>query len=487
MHRTRVPRRLPSALRRHLSLGVLSLLCGVPPLAPEAAAGTAAEPPRGEVVRSVACAGIPDQSYALYLPSTYASDRRWPVVYVLEPAARGWLPVETMKHAAERHGLIVVASNNSRNGPMRPSLEALAAMWEDTHARFSLDDRRVYFGGFSGGARMASQFAQACKCAQGVFLNGAGLAGGSSPPKEPGHPVFATVGTTDFNYGELATLDLRLDALGVPHVLRRFEGPHQWAPPEVWDEAFGWMSLLEMKDGRRARDLSVVRVALDSGLARARGFEEGGEPYLALREYKGIVATFQGLADVAVATARAAALEKSPEARKGADREKADIESEESISVAPRRALSALSDRNADPLPAWRDARFEVERLRDGAAGEKDPRRRRVLQRARAGVGAQIVETGLALLAEEDYGTARRYFELGTLLAPEAPGMRISLARSLAALGDRKGALRELAIAKEHGANVAELPERFSEIAPLASDPRFGELARKTTDEVAPP
>lgn len=451
-----------------------------------APAADAADLPRGEVVAAVPCAVKPEQSYALYLPSGYVTDRSWPIVYVLEPAARGPLPVEAMKHAAERFGVILAASNNSRNGPLGPTVDALAAMWADTHARFLLDDRRIYFAGFSGGARMASHIARACKCAHGVFLNGAGLVGGDPPARDFAIPVFATVGESDFNYSEMVRLDAQLAALGVPHVLRRFDGPHQWAPPEVWDEAFAWAALLEMKDGRRTRDEAVIREALAADLVRARAREEAGELYSALGDYKTIVATFQGLADTAGAAGRVASLDRSPGAREGAKREKTDMAKEESACAASRRALAALKVPGARSGSAWRDARDEVERLRNRFVGERRPEEKRVLARAHAAITAQLVETGIGLLADKDYETASRYLELGRVSEPAASWARISLARCLMALGDRRGAIRELAGAKEGGASLADLPKRLPELEPLASDPAFLELVRPGSPAASP-
>ena len=70
----------------------------------------------GTVLPKVVTRANPDQSYALYLPSYYVPSKKFPIVYAFDPGARGNIPVELMKDAAERYGYIVVASNNSRNG-----------------------------------------------------------------------------------------------------------------------------------------------------------------------------------------------------------------------------------------------------------------------------------------------------------------------------------------------------------------------------------
>src|SRR5580693_6811762 len=64
----------------------------------------------GVVVPEVSCATQPEQSYALYLPSHYTREKRWPIVYAFDPAARGNIPVELIKDAAERYGDVSAGS-----------------------------------------------------------------------------------------------------------------------------------------------------------------------------------------------------------------------------------------------------------------------------------------------------------------------------------------------------------------------------------------
>jgi poly(3-hydroxybutyrate) depolymerase len=110
---------------------------------------------RGKVIPEVTCLKAPGQTYALYLPPAYAPERKWPIVFGFAPDANGRRPVTLLKDAAEKYGYILAGSNRARNGPSPPIREATEAMWEDANARFSLDPRRGYATGFSGGARMA--------------------------------------------------------------------------------------------------------------------------------------------------------------------------------------------------------------------------------------------------------------------------------------------------------------------------------------------
>ena len=80
--------------------------------------------PQGQIIEKVVCANNAAQSYALYLPSSYSPTGKWPILYAFDPGARGKIPLERFKEAAEKYGWIVVGSNNSRNGPPQPSADA---------------------------------------------------------------------------------------------------------------------------------------------------------------------------------------------------------------------------------------------------------------------------------------------------------------------------------------------------------------------------
>src|SRR5258708_38317995 len=113
--------------------------------------------PPGDLIPRVVALQNPQQSYALYVPTKYSRQRRWPIVYVFDPLARGPLALAQFQHAAELRGYIIAVSNNSRNGPWQSEFEAADAMVRDSQQRFTVNLQRIYFAGFSGGARAASQ------------------------------------------------------------------------------------------------------------------------------------------------------------------------------------------------------------------------------------------------------------------------------------------------------------------------------------------
>ncbi len=197
------------------------------------------EIPKGRVVERVVCTGDKSQSYALYLPAAYSREHAWPILYCLDPAARGRVPVERFQKAAEHAGFIVAGSNNSRNGSLDVAREAIRWLLTDTHERFAIDDSRTYAAGFSGGARLALAWAGNGRIA-GVVACGAGF--GSSIPKEVPFRIYATAGVDDFNYDEVYAMSRELSRQGVSQRFAQFTGGHDWLPETLTGEAFDFLS-----------------------------------------------------------------------------------------------------------------------------------------------------------------------------------------------------------------------------------------------------
>ena len=215
--------------------------------------------PRGQLIEKVACRSDAAQTYALYLPSDYAPDKKWPILYALDAGARGSLPVQRFQDAAEKYGYILAGSNNSRNGPIKVVEDAVNALVDDTGSRFSLDPQRIYLAGFSGGARAAILVGLALKGkVAGIIACGAGFPPALQPTASIPFALFVTVGSEDFYFPELRELDRTLDGFRVPHELETFAGGHEWPPEAVCAHAIEWLELQAMKSGIRGKDVSLV-------------------------------------------------------------------------------------------------------------------------------------------------------------------------------------------------------------------------------------
>jgi len=263
-----------------------------------AGAALAQEFRKGVIVEKVVCRADPSQSYALYLPSAYEPSRKWPILVLFDPGARGTLAVGAFREAAETYGWVLAASNNSRNGPMRDSGLAARAIWVDVLGRFPVDERRVYAAGFSGGARVASIFPLVIEREiAGVIGCGAGLATGTKPGELKAVAYFGLAGLADFNYSEMKGLDLLFDPSGIPHRFFFFEGRHDWPEPSACARAVGWLEVMAMKGGLRPADKDAASAVVGREIEEAGRLEAEGRIFRAVDRLETAASLADGLVD----------------------------------------------------------------------------------------------------------------------------------------------------------------------------------------------
>lgn len=246
-------------------------------------------------------AGHPGQSYMVYLPRDYSAQRSWPILYVLDPRARGRLGAEIFQGAAEEYGYIIASSNNSHSDvPKDPNIPSVNAMWADTHARFKIDPRRTYIAGFSGTFRAAVYLARHVPAGSfaGIIGAGAGYPPDMTPNRNDRFALYLTVGKRDFNFLEVMELEPKLRRAGIAHHVEIFEGVHQWPPAELRLEAIEWMELQAMKSGARRRDEAWLESLWQKRMERARAAEASGEKRQANRILKAAREDFAGLVNL---------------------------------------------------------------------------------------------------------------------------------------------------------------------------------------------
>jgi hypothetical protein len=282
--------------------------------------------------------------------------------------------------------------------------------------------------------------------------------------------VFATVGTFDFNYGEVVDLDATLGTLHYAHALRRFEGPHQWAPESVMEEALAWFRLMAMKDGREERDMPFINSQADEAEKRAKSLEVAADPYGAWKEYRQAAETFDGLGEAPAFRERAVAMEKEKAIRDGAKHEQQDFAEQARLTADISAGLAALSQDGPNRADTRSDIELKISALRSQAEHEKNPQKLRVAKRGLAGIFVEAMETGQERLDAKDIPHARAYFELAADADPDSVWALGQVACARALDGDRKAALDALRHAKEKTKD----PAAFS--AWIKEEPAFAKL-----------
>jgi dienelactone hydrolase len=222
------------------------------PAAEQVIADFPAEP--GKISAAIPCKLSPDWSYFVYLPKTFRKSRQYPVSYLMDPGGGKVSTVQRYVAAAERLGVILIASREAKNG-FGPSDEAVQAMVADVKSRLPVLAELSFASGFSGGSRMAYLLAETDPSIAGILACGSGM--GVYPDEEnnkvcrlaklrSGLPVCSLMGTNCFNRDEAVSSQVNLDA--ARGKLTFFSGKHAWASPALIADGFSFVLGVTLKD-----------------------------------------------------------------------------------------------------------------------------------------------------------------------------------------------------------------------------------------------
>lgn len=446
---------------------------------------------KGMVIDQVICRNQPSQSYALYLPSKYSRQKRWPILYVSDPAARGSLGVRQFNAAAENYGYIVVCSNNSRNGPRVPIMTAITAVWYDTHRRLSIDDRRIYTAGFSGGARVSSIFFNVVRHpVTGIIACGAGLSLVLKAEQVKPSLYYGIVGTGDFNYREMMLLDRTLDSLATTHQIVVYEGPHSWPPEPLCYRALEWLELQAIKQKLRPPDDRMIAGLYEKELERARNLEEAGKRALAVRAYRYVVSLFRDWSDMKEIERKLSLLAESSPYKKFLREEKKREELETRLLQKFSQVYGYLE--STEPVPRNLDKTYnalEIEVL-ERLAREKNVFDSGLGSRQLYNLAVQARKKGLEYLQKNDLPRAIVFHEIAVRTNRVdfyKPYDHYNLACAYSRNREKKKALRSLAAAVEMGFDRLSSLETDTDLANIRGEKEFQRLIEGLKKKPLPP
>lgn len=428
------------------------------------------------------------QNYALYLPKNYTPAKQWAILYCFDPMGRGRTPVGIFQAAAEKHGMIVVGSNDSRNGLDGNSLAKIFQnLWADTHDRFSIDDRRIYAAGFSGGARVATLLAVSCRgCLSGVIGAGAGL----TSQIKPGTPLpflyFGAAGADDFNYAEIYDLDKTLTEAKHPHRIEIFEGGHEWFSGATAERALAWLRLHEMKSGKIERNDEFISELFSFRADEARSLlaTSGKQLFQAYRHYLNLIEDFKGLRDVTEFVRAVENLKSSKEFKKALRDEEDQIQQQRENEKKFYGIAAKLS--NLEELASSRQELNDfVVSLKKKSQQPADDSERRIARRTLGGLFIGSIEAALQnYKPKKQYRMAILSLETALLINEKAPGAWFELARIYSLDNRRKKALEALTKAIENGLSDAALLERTTDFDTIRHDEDFVRISARLKSAV---
>ncbi len=188
-------------------------------------------------IYAASCDDAQSNSYSVYLPSGYDTAKTFPVIYFFDPHGKGNLPVEKYKSLADEFGIILIGSNDTKNGiAWKNASEAAKQLFADTKQKFKINETKKFTCGFSGGARIAFNLALINKSVSGVISCSAGFPARAAQIRKDFIYV-GIAGKEDMNLTEVYDAAENLKESELRHLITYFDGPHEWCPMETMSAA----------------------------------------------------------------------------------------------------------------------------------------------------------------------------------------------------------------------------------------------------------
>jgi pimeloyl-ACP methyl ester carboxylesterase len=187
------------------------------------------------------CDADTSNRYHYVLPESH--DGKLALLIILDSGGDGLLAAKKGLEGVTKIPCVIIGSDVVRNNnPFY--IRIILGLIQDAEKKFPVDKDRIFLAGFSGGARMALEYARQYPV-KGVLMCGAGPGTGSFndlPCK-----VYMISGTTDFNFSEMYYNPVRVSG-GEKFMSDYFRGKHEWPPAANLENGLIWLMAGENKN-----------------------------------------------------------------------------------------------------------------------------------------------------------------------------------------------------------------------------------------------
>jgi len=190
------------------------------------------------VIRSDSCRLDPLNKYEVYIPKREKSDEQIPLLLILDAHGSGRFALTKFISAADQYHCLLVASDRVKNDV--PDFESLIEnLVQDVQQKYPVQ-KVIFLSGFSGGARMALQYAMSHP------VDGLLMCGAMANPEQLRNIqclVFSISGLDDFNFIETAPYLFPIDKMPTNLNIRLTHASHDWPDSSLLSDAIGFLRL----------------------------------------------------------------------------------------------------------------------------------------------------------------------------------------------------------------------------------------------------
>jgi pimeloyl-ACP methyl ester carboxylesterase len=381
-----------------------------------------------QTARSKSAPKISAQSvYESYSPANLKLPE---VLFVaIDAHADARLAINHFRWTADQYGFRIIALKNVKNNDSKFMQHIAAAISVATN-QFQFKQAEIYLAGFSGGARMALNYAQT-HAAKGVIMMGAG------PGNQSGgfpFPLAMISGTRDFNFVE-QHYPISSPRVDNPNLITlHWQGKHAWPDSlTIWNAT----TFVLYRSGKiEEQDIDRRRQ-----LAQAKKYKEQKNIFFYFKQLELISKTSVGdLHDKAESSLTD--IRNSARARDYFNR------FDNTLTAEQKRNRYYMQDLEAKPLDWWREQISKLDELINSSQGmEADS-----YARNRAFLGILLYSrTRSALSGRGNAKLVPKYLKIYEMLEPENPDVYYFKARYAYIMNQNENAIKELKRALELG------------------------------------
>ncbi len=412
----------------------------------------------GEVISSVTSLQDASQSYALYLPKNYNDSLKFSVIIFFDPHGSGSYPLSKYNLLAEQFGYILMGSNNSKNGLQFEQTNAIANnLLNEAASRYSVDQKRISFVGFSGGAKVALMNAASQTGLSSVIYCGATIPFDNIQQLPP---ALGFAGEGDLNYTEVMASGSTLTEKKIVHVIIEWKGKHEWPDSVSFEDAFFWCGFNAMRNKTVPVDQQLIRQYLGKKNKLLAGNQNVLVQY---NIYNQMIAFLKDLAAVSFYQLKIDAIVKTNSFRKEIQRKQNILQTESNLKQNYVQCFES-KDENW-----WRS---EIARMRKIKTGDQE----KMYQRLLGYLSLASYSYSNNAIKQNNFPAARQFLAIYKLSDPENSEQPFLAACLYAREGDQQKAVASLQEALQLGfkdKNKIETEESFNS---LRSNPEFNKL-----------
>lgn len=254
---------------------------------------------KGIVIDSIAVNDTINQTFSIYLPTSYEPGKAMPVLFIFDSQGRGKVAAQLYKPAAEEQGYLLISSNNiDQDKTLQENVQTAAVLIRGVSTMIPVDISSTSVAGIGAGAQVATSIPFLYRNVHGVMAVG-DLHFNLDFVDEVERFVFVgVVGAQQMAIHAMNLASRELGRRGFPGAIYTFDGGRQWPGPDIISSALGSLTLEAMKKELRPQDLVLVEDLYQDDLGRVDKLISTGQPVLADELMDIMQSKYEGVRDV---------------------------------------------------------------------------------------------------------------------------------------------------------------------------------------------